>query len=209
MEDARDPQKPNVYIAERGRTVQIGGTSFLVLEKGYVQRTQAAGKDPVLVTFDRYAVDLSQLAQDNEQVVYKPRERSTEQLLNIDPNDAYAKLTAGRFRAELHDRFSAPLFPLACMMIAFAALGKARTTRQGRGKAITAAIVTLVVLRIAIFGISSLIVRSPWAVWLAYLVPLAFIGGAAYVAFGRADSPPFARLWSARKARRLAAVPAS
>src|SRR4029077_10816781 len=183
MEDARAPDKPSVYLAERGHTVAMGDTSFLILESGYVQRGQGVGKDPAMVTFDRYALDLSQLAQDAEQTIYKPRERTTTELLADSSNDAYAQLTAGRFRAELHDRFSAPLFPLACMMIAFAALGSARTTRQGRGKAMGAAIVAIVVLRIAIFGISSLIVRSPWAVSLAYAVPILVTAGSALIAF--------------------------
>jgi lipopolysaccharide export system permease protein len=68
-------------------------------------------------------------------------------------------------------------------MIAFAALGTARTTRQGRGKAMGAAIVAIVVLRIAIFGISSLIVRSPWAVSLAYAVPITVTLASAVIAF--------------------------
>ena len=191
MEDARDPDKPSVYLAERGHTVSAGEASFLILENGYVQRGQGAGKDPAMVTFDRYALDLSQLAQDAEQTIYKPRERSTTELLADSSNDAYAQLTAGRFRAELHDRFSAPLFPLACMMIAFAALGSARTTRQGRGKAMGAAIFAIVVLRIAIFGISSLIVRSPGAVPLAYAVPIAVTAGSALIAF---RSSAFGRL---------------
>jgi lipopolysaccharide export system permease protein len=183
MEDARDPDKPSVYLAERGHTVALDTASFLVLESGYVQRGQGAGKDPAMVTFDRYALDLSQLAQDAEQTIYKPRERSTADLFSVDSSDRYAQLTAGRFRAELHDRFTAPLFPFACMMIAFAALGSARTTRQGRGKAMAAAIVTIVALRIIIFGISSLIVRSPWAVPLAYLVPIGVTLVAAVIAF--------------------------
>jgi len=193
MEDARDPDKPSVYLAERGHTVAMGDTSFLILESGYVQRGQGVGKDPAMVTFDRYALDLSQLAQDAEQTIYKPRERSTADLLTDSTNDAYAQLTAGRFRAELHDRFSAPLFPLACMMIAFAALGTARTTRQGRGKAMGVAIVAIVVLRIAIFGISSLIVRSPWAVPLAYVVPLLVAAGSAVIAFRSSAFTSFAR----------------
>ena len=41
----------------------------------------------------------------------------------------------------------------------------------------------VVVLRIAIFGISSLIVRSPWAVSLAYAVPILVTAGSALIAF--------------------------
>ncbi len=72
------------------------------------------------------------------QTVYKPRERSTPQLLFPDEKELYYTIQAGRFRAELHDRLSAWLFPLALMFIAFAALGDARTTRQGRGTAVGA-----------------------------------------------------------------------
>jgi lipopolysaccharide export system permease protein len=204
MEDSRDPEKPSVYLAERGHTVATDSASFLILENGYVQRSQGAGKDPAMVTFDRYGLDLSKLAQDAEQTILKPRERSTRELLFVDAHDAYAQLTAGRFRAELHDRFSSPLFPLACTMIAFAALGKARTTRQGRGKAMAIAVIAIVVLRIAIFAISSLIVRSTWAVPLAYLVPLAVT-----VVAGMTVFPSLSRKRPLSFRGRLRAAPAS
>ena len=50
------------------------------------------------------------------------------------------KENEGRFRAELHERFIAPLYALAMGMIAFAALGAPRTTRQNRGAAMAAAV---------------------------------------------------------------------
>ena len=210
MEDGRDPAKPSIYLAERGHTVTMGEASFLVLENGYVQRSQGPGKDPAMVTFDRYALDLSQLVQDAEQTIYKARERSTSELFSVDAsNDAYAQLTAGRFRAELHDRFSTPLFPIACMMIGFAALGTARTTRQGRGKAMAAAICAIVALRIAIFFISSLIVRSPWAVPLAYFVPLAVTVVAGFMAFGGNWAVRFTASLQERLRRPLKAATAS
>ena len=116
-----------------------------------------------IVAFERYAVDLSAFNQDGGDIVYKPRERGTTQLLFPDKNEAYYKFQEGRFRAELHDRLSSWLYPLAMMMIAFAALGDAQTTRQGRGVAIAVAVVAVVVLRIAGFAASSAVVRTPWA----------------------------------------------
>ena len=101
-----------------------------------------------MIAFERYAVDLAAFNQDETQTVYKPRERSTPQLLFPDENELYYTIQAGRFRAELHDRLSAWLFPLALMFIAFAALGEARTTRQGRGTAVALAVVAVVALRI-------------------------------------------------------------
>jgi lipopolysaccharide export system permease protein len=183
MQDKRDRDKTNIYIAERGQTVDINGTPYLVLENGSIQREQPGNSDAAIVVFERYAIDLSQFGTDGDSVVYKPRERSTSEILNLDKTDPYVQMQRGRFRAELHDRFSAPLYPLAMMAIAFAALGTARTTRQGRGTAIAAAVMAVVLLRIAGFAVSSLVVRSGAAIALVYGVPLlGAVAGFAYTA---------------------------
>jgi lipopolysaccharide export system permease protein len=181
MQDKRDREKTNIYIAERGQTVDINGTPYLVLENGSIQREQPGNSDAAIVVFERYAIDLSQFGTDGDTVVYKPRERSTSEILNLDKTDPYVQMQRGRFRAELHDRFSAPLYPLAMMAIAFAALGTARTTRQGRGAAIAGAVMAVVLLRIAGFAVSSLVVRSGAAIALVYAVPLlGALGGFTY-----------------------------
>ena len=182
MQDKRDKDRTNIYIAERGQTLEQNGVPYLVLEKGSVQREQPGSTDAAIVVFERYAVDLSQFGGDGETVTYKPRERSTGELLNLDKKDLYVQSQRGRFRAELHDRFSGPLYPLAMMLIAFAALGSARTTRQGRGAAMAGAVMGVVLVRILGFAVSSLIVRSAAAVPLAYLLPgLVSLGAAALI----------------------------
>lgn len=182
MQDRRDAERTSTYIAERGRTIESNGIPYLVLEQGSIQREQRGSADAAIVVFERYAIDLSQFGNDNDVVVYKPRERGTPELLDLNKSDPYVQMQRGRFRAELHDRFSAPLYPLAFMAVAVAALGTARTTRQGRGLAIGSAIVVMVLLRIAGFAVSSLVVRSGNAIILAYLVPLAgIVGGLVYI----------------------------
>jgi lipopolysaccharide export system permease protein len=61
------------------------------------------------------------------------------------------------------------------MMIAFAALGTAQTTRQGRGLAVALAVVAVVALRIAGFAASSVTVRSPWGIAAVYGAPVGTI----------------------------------
>ena len=183
MQDRRDAEKTSTYIAERGRTIENNGVPYLVLEQGSIQREQRGSADAAIVVFERYAIDLSQFGNDNDIVVYKPRERGTPELLDLNKADPYVQMQRGRFRAELHDRFSAPLYPLAFMAIALAALGTARTTRQGRGMAIGAAIIVMVLLRIAGFAVSSLVVRSGNAIVLAYLVPIVGLVGGLVVIF--------------------------
>jgi lipopolysaccharide export system permease protein len=176
MEDQREKDKAIVYLAERGQTVENNGQAYLVLEKGSVQRKEPNSRDSSIVAFERYAVDLSAFNQEgNGELIYKPRERSTTQLLFPDKSEFLYQIQGGRFRAELHERLSAWLYPLAMMAIAFAALGDPRTTRQGRGLAIAAAVVAVVVLRIAGFAASSAVVRSNSAIPVVYAVPLVAI----------------------------------
>ncbi len=181
LQDRREAGKTIIYLAERGQTADINGQSYLVLEKGSVQRQEANSRDSSIVAFDRYAVDLSAFGQDGSNVVYKPRERPTSALLYPDENEGYYRLQQNRFRAELHDRLSAPLYPLAFMLIAFAALGDARTTRQGRGAAIALAIAVMGLTRILGFAASSAVARNPAAIYAVYAVPLATIVGSLLV----------------------------
>ena len=167
MQDQRVKDKAVVYLAEKGQTVESNGQAYLVLEKGSVQRKEPNSRDSSIVAFERYAVDLAAFNEENGDIVYKPRERSTTQLLFPDKSEFLYQYQEGRFRAELHDRLSAWLYPFAMMTIAFAALGEARTTRPGRGLA----------------PASSAVVRSPWAVAGVYGVPLVAIAISLLVIF--------------------------
>jgi lipopolysaccharide export system permease protein len=183
IHDARDPQKQTTYLAERGRIIDNDGAAYMVLEAGSIHRQQDASRDNAIIAYDRYAIDLDQFGADGEKIIYKPRERTTYELLNADESDPYYKLQAGRFRAELHERFAGPLYSFACMLIGFAALGGAKTTRQGRGTAIAAAIVAMVALRIVGFGATSLATRSAAFTSLIYLAPVGASAAAALVAW--------------------------
>jgi Predicted permeases len=172
MQDRRDPEKTIVYIAERGQTVEVDGDSFLMLENGSIQRQQQNSRDTSIVAFESYAINLSSLAKDSGDIIYKPAERTTGSLLFPDPDDFLYTYQEGRFRAALHDRLSAWIYPMAMMMIALAALGDARTTRQGRGVAITIAIIAMGILRIIGFAALTALVRTPYALIPLYGAPV-------------------------------------
>lgn len=190
MQDRRDLQHVSTYLAEKGATAAVGESNFLVLDKGSVQRQQPGSRDAAMVAFDRYAIDLAQFGPDGGTATYKPRERSTPKLLHLDPNDPYVRLQKGRFRAELHDRLVNPLYAVTFGLIAFAALGQARTTRQGRGTAILAAVIIVLVVRIAGFVASNMTARTAVAVPFDYLIPAAGAVGALLVLFGPALRMP-------------------
>ncbi len=209
MQDRRNPDQPSVYIADRGRSVEADGNSFLMLEKGTIQRESRSKDTTSIISFERYALNLSALSGEatgggegegsGDKVVYKPRERTTYALLTQDETEPYYQIQAGRFRAELHNRLSAALYPIAFMLVAFAALGEARTTRQGRAAAIQAAVLIVGGVRIAAYAAWTASVRSGFAVVLLYLLPLATIAMAvALIGFGDR-----LRTWLARGSGRL------
>ena len=81
MQDRRDKDKTSVYLAEKGHTLSGDEGSFLVLEKGSVQRLSAGQQDAAIVLFERYALDLSELAAQADGSYYRPREQNTFDLL--------------------------------------------------------------------------------------------------------------------------------
>ena len=184
IQDRRDPDKTAIYVAERGQTIEAAGQSYLLLENGSVQRENKTNPIPQIVSFQRYAFDLSQFSTEAQSVYAKPRERTTWQLLTPPDTESLTPTQIGRIRAELHDRITAPLYALAFGMIGFAALGVARTTRQGRGLAMAAAVLGVVALRIGSFALSSLMIRFPVLTPLAYVLPISALLTAIFIGCG-------------------------
>jgi lipopolysaccharide export system permease protein len=176
VEDKRDPAQVLTYVAERGRVIENPSGTFLVLEQGSLQRKDKESIDIPMVVFERYAFDLSPLSNNsNSAIAYKPRERYTAELLMPDQNDEFYKMVPGRFRSELHERLASPLYPVAFMFIAFAILGRARTTRQSRTTSVLTAICVAFVVRLVGYGATSLAGTSAAAAPLVYLVPAAAV----------------------------------
>ncbi len=150
IQDRRNPQEISTFIAEVGDLVEKNDDVYLVLRKGSAQRPSAAG-DSSLVTFEDYAIDLSQfLHRGADASKPRPRNRDIGALLHFDAADPTEKPLSNLVRAELYERLTSPLYAIVAGLIAFAALGQARTTRQNRGLAILVAI--LVFAGVRIFG---------------------------------------------------------
>jgi lipopolysaccharide export system permease protein len=147
IDDQRDPKERATFLAEQGDVLRNDHGTYLLLENGSVQRHQAGERDPTIVQFDRYAFDLSQLANTPTTVRYSARERYLWELFNPDPKDPLFADQPDQVRAELHDRITAPLYPLAIAVITFAYLGAPRTTRQSRTLSLIAAIGAVTALR--------------------------------------------------------------
>jgi lipopolysaccharide export system permease protein len=180
LDDRRDPKERVTILAERGAILKNDRGSFLVLENGNIQRQELKQRDPNIVIFDRYAFDLSQFGGGPQVINYSVRERYLWQLIRPDANDRQYREQPGQFRAELHDRLLAPIYPFVFVVIAFAFLGAPRTTRQSPAWSMTGVVLGVAVLRLIGFASTVMGVRYPLALTFQYLAVAGALAGGLY-----------------------------
>ena len=197
LDDERDPDRSMTYLANGGHIVEALDRTLLVMSNGTIQRRIRKDGSLSIVRFDAYAFDLSNLMPEESAPIYRPSERTIFELVTLDEADPYVQQNRGRFRAELHDRLSQPLYPIAFALLVFLFLGEPRTARQGRSMAVLGAITAVVLVRLAGFGAGTLAVRFPVAAVGGYAVPLVAIAGSLAILLSDrrvALPPPLARL---------------
>lgn len=181
LDDRRNPVERLTVMSEVGELIDNDNGTFLILQKGVVQRHAANQRDPAMVVFDRYAFDLSQFAGGPQSIKYSIRERYLWQLIFPDPADQLYTEQRGQFRAELHDRLLAPLYPIAFLIIAFAYLGAPRTNRQSRTVSMLGAIGGVALLRLIGFASTVFGANIPWLLALQYVAVIGSCAGGLYV----------------------------
>jgi lipopolysaccharide export system permease protein len=184
VDDRRDPKEQATILAEKGDILENDRGTFLILDTGSVQRHQADERDPTIVLFDRYAFDLSRLTGGPQSTTLSVRERFLWELFSPPPTDPLFIKEPGLFRAELHDRIMAPLYPLAFVVIAFAYLGAPSTTRQSRSLSLASVIAAVVTLRMIGFASTVFGMQSGVALVFPYIA-LATVFGFGYLAISR------------------------
>jgi len=185
INDARNPNEVNTYLADRGQVVDTPEGTFLILEEGAIHRRTPGKDDSNVVEFQRYAFDLSPFTSSGDNAIYRAPERTFSELLNPDTNDPGYQRDPGRYTEEIHRRLSLPLYVLAFFGIACAALAEPRTTREGRGLALAATVPYVIVLQVTAFGLINQVRNNAELVPLVYLVPIIFIIGSALSLSGR------------------------
>ena len=123
VDDRRDPNEQATYLAEQGEIIKNDKGSFLVLEQGSIQRLEGGRRDPRIVTFDRYAFDLSKFTGGPQNVTYTVREKYIWELMWPKPDDPLYIAQPDQYRSELYDRLASPLYPLAFAILTFMFLG--------------------------------------------------------------------------------------
>jgi lipopolysaccharide export system permease protein len=212
LDDQRNDKERITIVAEQGHIQKNEHGSFLVFVNGSIHRQEAGRRDPEIGVFSHQLFDLSQFAAGPQTFNYSVREQYLWELMWPAPDDPVYKSQPGQFRAELHDRIIAPLFPFAFVVITYVFLGAPRTTRQSRGLSLLGAIGGVALLRLVAFACTVFGVQVPSVLAFNYLAVFLTLA-AGYVAIARGviiEPPAFllnaANALTERFARRAAAT---
>ncbi len=173
INDNRNAKESRSYLAEKGIIVKQEDDAFLIMTDGHILQRSGTDTASEIVVFDKYIVNLDGFEKKaSGDMFLKPRERYLGQLM--DPKDDKNILFRfkGQFRAEIHERFSNWLYPVAFVLLALAAAGQAQTTRQNRNERLVFAFVAAVAIRIGGFAVNNLASLKAGFVPLLYAIPL-------------------------------------
>ena len=170
VSDDRDPDKTVTYLAEKGAILNNQLGTFLIMGNGTIQQRSKVDQSISMIEFSSYAFDLSSLASSASVPALQPIQRPTGYLLHPDPKDPFFIQTPAKFRAELDDRLTSPLYCLLFALIPLLFLGQAQSTRQSRAPTITSAVLLTIAIRaIPVF----LPVGTSWVAEVAlYVLPI-------------------------------------
>jgi lipopolysaccharide export system permease protein len=191
IDDQRNPKERATILAENGDIVKNERGLFLVLQNGTVQRHETGQRDPTIVLFNSYGFDLSGFASGSQVLKYSVRERYLWELYDPSLTDTLFADQPDQIRAEFHDRVTAPLYPLAFVVMTYAYLGAPRTTRQSRSMSLMGAIGAVSALRGLGFVGMIAGVHTPIVLVLPYLALIAaFVLGYLAISRGIIIEPP-------------------
>jgi lipopolysaccharide export system permease protein len=171
IDQEKSDGSPTTFTSKFGRIVKRTGQPALILSQGSNQRFNAQG---VLqfTTFDEYVLDLTPYLNTADDIHFKNSDRYLHELLFPDLTQFWDKRDRKRFLAEAHSRLSTPLYNIALMSLALAALVGGSFSRTGYGRRIAIAAALAVVLRIVGFGAQAACDAAPALNILQYAIPL-------------------------------------
>lgn len=188
-----------VIVEQDGATFMVMTTGHILRkEVGNTEPAQIIAFDTYAIDLDQFEKRDSSGGRGE----LKPRERYTWELQDIVAKDDAARAKAGpkaqaaqakanaasdakgkkrkiesdtspaRMRAELHERFSNSLYPLAFAMLAVAMIGQAQSTRQNRSLTMAGCFALGTAARLTGLACNNLVVINPNTIPLLYAIPI-------------------------------------
>ncbi|MFZ5720058.1 MAG: LPS export ABC transporter permease LptF [Pseudomonadota bacterium] len=170
------------YTAEQGRVGRAQGRPVLFMKNGSNQEFSSRGVLNYL-TFDEYVFDLEPLARSEELIHYKPSDRWLHELFFPDLLQDWERRNRLELLAEGNARIATPLYNIAFMALALAAIIGGGFSRLGYGRRIAAMGAVAAIVRLAGFQVQSAAEEAAWVNALQYVIPIATTWGGLAVVF--------------------------
>jgi lipopolysaccharide export system permease protein len=164
----------NTFSAREGVIAQRNGEPVIIMKHGSNQSLSRSGGLNYVV-FDDYTFNLAPYLPKGESVHYKASDRYLHELFYPDLTQLWERQNRLKLYAEGHARLAEPLYNIALVTLALAAVLGGGFSRLGYGKRILTAIAVAAVTRIAGFGMLAVADDQIWLNALQYAVPLAAI----------------------------------
>ncbi len=183
VSDTRDEDTAVLYTAHDGMVERSGEMAYLVMENGEIHRSNVDGTSSV-ISYATYVFNLADFSGGpggKKDMVLRPKERVSSELIWPDPEDPFFKKHPNWYSSQLHLRTSETLYPFAFVLIVLVFAGQARSTRQNYTAAISLALATAAIARgIGFWGANSSR-NGDFFIFLMYAIPITSIATAGLV----------------------------
>lgn len=169
-----EPGGATLYDAAEGRISTLDERPVMVMREGSSSEFTGAGVLNYL-SFDEYVFDLSPYAVQTDALHYKESDRWLSELFFPDPSNEWEQGNRLKLLAEGHARLSSPLYVLAFMAAALAAVLGGSFSRMGYGRRIAITAATAITIRLLGFAVLSACGSNAWLNILQYALPLGLI----------------------------------
>lgn len=168
IHDARNTQKEITIVAEQGMLVENPEGVRFILLNGNRQEYDSATGQPNLLSFNQYALDISNPTSGSKDRERKPHERFLNELLNPSGIETDS-VGADKLKAEAHKRLLMPFTVLGFVLISLGLFQKGEYNRRGRVKRITMAVILCTIFEAAMLGLVHLSEKLPSLNIVAYI----------------------------------------
>ena len=172
IDEERPEGGSTTYTAKDGQIADRNGQPVLIMQHGSSQSLNASGVLNFLA-FDEYVFDLTPFVPPPEAVHYKTSDRYLHELFYPDLTQRWEKGNELKLYAEGHSRLSAPLYNLAMVCLALAAVLGGNFSRLGYARRIAIAAAAAAAIRIIGVGVQAICDDNIWFNTLQYLAPAA------------------------------------
>ena len=172
------------FSARTGQIIKRGGSPILIMRHGSSQELTPAGVLNFL-SFDEYGLDLSPYLAKEDDVHFKTSDRFLHELLYPDLTQPWERQYRTKMLSEAHSRLASPLYNIAFVAVALAAVIGGSFSRLGYQGRIASAAAIVASARILGFAFQALAIHSVWLNAMQYLVPIGLTALAAHTLLRR------------------------